>query len=794
MPTQNQQPFPQGHRPRRANSAYAVPDDALAADLETLVHPQDLPLFVAKPQMLDVRQGASGQCFIDAALLSIIYTNPYFLSTILNKQGNTIMLSLYRRDSEGVLKSFRLVIEDSDFKPQAIAALHAHAPWASNLVKAYAIVRAKFYEEPSPSGKLDLLKHMSEGGQPSDVFEMLTGEFSETLAIGQDEQKNEFFIAQENNKAAIAKFATIWQSALRNSNIEKSSPKKAISAVKKASAVRKPKGTRKATAIFKIILAQIQSSDIDEENKELFLTELRNSKEKSIEMIRKYLSSRQEDQELALIELVSFSSGIPLAENSLIPEFMQKLPNLMKQALNKKYNLDFDNISLQAFTPEKTPKASRGNYSPEIRFIFEKIEAQIKAGNYLTASTEKFDSQNQAADHAGESLHLGLAGGHAYAVLGTCKRTDKDGQERFFIRLKNPWQHYGAEYNSRGLRQASDDQKGPATREYEQRKLFGSKKHSSSDFLDPQIPSLNAAANGLFELELSDFCQHFLTITMAPNSQALTKLLHNLQTLIDTSLHYSENEAFRQALGEILELFNGDETSWDNPEHLLLALCNKLKALNVSSDSLNINEKTFVDFCHALKTAGEDSKYTKAIQIVQEYALKTQEIYGYSEKQLLKKIQDTQVILSIPATHLANTEISDTYKIIRIYYCLAAKMSKINSHEEREMAHQLLFDIRQHWKSQIHQYRDSPGEKDKKDLYNCLDEIAFDEAVKLEAGKSAWSMPAIQGHYGNRVTGQIKAQASAVLASRLSKLTSGLFARTKPGPTISSSIPQQGAR
>jgi hypothetical protein len=78
-----------------------------------------------------------------------------------------------------------------------------------------------------------------------------------------------------------------------------------------------------------------------------------------------------------------------------------------------------------------------GVYSDEAEDTFEKINKAIAARRLVGAGTEKIVGK-KSKGFAGETIKDGIAGTHAYSVLGT-DVVEFEGKKIKMVKLRNPW-------------------------------------------------------------------------------------------------------------------------------------------------------------------------------------------------------------------------------------------------------------------------------------------------------------------------------------------------------------------
>lgn len=135
-------------------------------------------------------------------------------------------------------------------------------------------------------------------------------------------------------------------------------------------------------------------------------------------------------------------------------------------------------------------KRGTGKYTDEQLKLFQKIRQDLKAGKYIMLGSRKtVGRKSTGTGHSGgEPTLKGLAGGHAYAVTGY--KPDKDvlaAQELAYVTLRNPWGQYGRVYAP----------------------LSGGKLKVDEAKSEAKSPTGEHLSPGEFDLELNDVTKRF---------------------------------------------------------------------------------------------------------------------------------------------------------------------------------------------------------------------------------------------------------------------------------------------
>jgi len=89
--------------------------------------------------------------------------------------------------------------------------------------------------------------------------------------------------------------------------------------------------------------------------------------------------------------------------------------------------------------------ASNGKYSKRAQMMYETIDRNLREGRVVALGSKSW-SANQFGPSGEPLSDMGLAGNHAYAVLGAHHRDD-----RLTLTIRNPWGHMGMSYKQNPL-------------------------------------------------------------------------------------------------------------------------------------------------------------------------------------------------------------------------------------------------------------------------------------------------------------------------------------------------------
>ena len=396
----------------------APPEEFLLAGMQHFDIAEATPLFPHPPAIEDVQQGGLGDCYLHAAVLSIVHRNPADIVSMMKDEGGTVAVRLYDVTS-GPPKTFtpRLVRvkksavwnvyqrrEKGVDKGQGFTESYAKgALWVKMLEKAYAaagmsglgtaLVGAPSYGEIASGFTAVSLEHLLGQEAEMSVEAMQTG-------VGVN--------------AALLPTGVLrlpWSSAER-------------SAHDLAKAATEDKEAAYAGLVSFDILHDVAAVDawmdfvakVDIEAK-----------------VRALASKGSADYRKGEIRLEDF---IALFRDEGLEDRLAKPVN--------------DWLAAKRLYPGHR---GTGKYTANQLALFGRIRALLSSGGYAAVGSkaEVGRTVGGTGHSGGESKTKGIAGGHAYAVLGF--KPDKDPAalvpgELVMIRLRNPWGSYGRQYEA----------------------------------------------------------------------------------------------------------------------------------------------------------------------------------------------------------------------------------------------------------------------------------------------------------------------------------------------------------
>lgn len=319
-----------------------------------------------RPEVGHVKQGQLGNCYLMAALISVVDRDQRFITDMLCELGDqTVAVRFFVRDRatdklvpEWIHVDRNLVLRDG----QAIYAGAKDALWPAIIEKAYGVLAAR----ASGGG----LETVGQGGQSSSVFVQLLGQ----PALEVD---------------------------LANPGKSKSAKESALHGIPPNPLAMLP---AQLTMYFELdnVRARAFAEGAESARKRL------EHEPGAIEDCRSVLEA------VAAIANEAHITGEPLA-------------------------------SLQDYVRQHIPAqgTSGGAYSVRAMMLHGTIALHLKNGCVVALGSKSWSASRRGP--SGEPLsNMGLAGGHAYAVLGA-----HDHGGHLMLRIRNPWGHMGMKYERR---------------------------------------------------------------------------------------------------------------------------------------------------------------------------------------------------------------------------------------------------------------------------------------------------------------------------------------------------------
>jgi hypothetical protein len=386
---------------------------------------KDIPLFTREPNIDDIKQGGIGDCFLLAALISIVNKDPtYFYKMIRDNRDGTVTVRLYdiTRDSP---QETHLTINKSLISGDRYSR-RAGTLWVPLIEKAYAAMGVSAVKTSTGlerPGEVSRSYHrLGEGGRSDIAFAILLGRSGgEKLTIAETQPWRPPVSWTMGGQVQSGLARAPWNSAVPGS----------------FDTLRRLQG--------KVNRSAFDNDRIQEKRAELTLVyEIFNAHENLIKQWCDFVRTADIDNKLKNIrdrrhreprveDFTSFLTGLDAAVKNPVLQWAQ------------------DHCVFPG-------QRSTGNYSSTQIEMLWRIDEALAAGKYVAAGTfEKVGRKATGRGHsAGEEESKGLVGSHAYAILGM---KWKGGLT--YITLANPWGEYGRIYREKkGRLVAEKTQKG----------------------------------------------------------------------------------------------------------------------------------------------------------------------------------------------------------------------------------------------------------------------------------------------------------------------------------------------
>lgn len=394
-----------------------VKDDSL--DYENT----DEPLFPKPPSKDDVIQGGLGDCYLLAALISIVSSNAGFFQTIMKDDGTNVTVKLFDVDHTSDPHTFTpkyvkvpksKVVSKESRKKEAYAQASL---WVQMLEKAF--VAAGFtgvFGTPNDATN-DVGGYAGiESGHMNVAFEYLLGKKSQVVDINtRGENTN-----RDLTGSGFYHFP--WSDTERKEY--DLAQKQTIEAYK-------------LSAYYRLVSFRMLDRNID-----------------YVDAWMKWLGGRD-----LVNEVKSFGQkGMKDYE----PEI--RLEDFVAYFKTQSLSQTIAGLVVEWLEEYKVfpGKRGTGKYTAEQEELFEDIRIALGEGKYLGLGSKEDISRGDpsAVGHsAGEPIAKGLVGRHAYSILdygyGPDKTKDSESGKQRWVYVQNPWQQYGRKYDDKG--KASDN-------------------------------------------------------------------------------------------------------------------------------------------------------------------------------------------------------------------------------------------------------------------------------------------------------------------------------------------------
>jgi hypothetical protein len=408
---------PTGPLPR--SKTPAPPVEHFLAGMQHHDIAESTPLFPHPPKIDDVQQGGLGDCYLHAAVLSVVHRNPADIVAMMKDEGGTVTVRLYDVTT-GPPKTFT---------PRLVR-LKKSAVWTEYERREKGVAKGPVFYESYAKGALwvKMLEKAYAAAGMSGLGAALVGAPSYgEIASGFTSTAMEHLLGQEADISFVAMQTGVGVNAalLPTGVLRLPWSSAEQSAYDLAKAATEDKEAAYASLVSFDILHDVAAVDawmnfvakVDIEAK-----------------VRVLASKGSADYRKGEIRLDDF---ITLFREEHLEERLAKPVN--------------DWLAAKRLYPGRR---GTGKYTANQLALFGRIRTLLNSGGYAGVATksEVGRTVGGTGHSGGESKTKGIAGGHAYAVLGF--KPDKDPSELqpgelVMIRLRNPWGSYGRQYEAR---------------------------------------------------------------------------------------------------------------------------------------------------------------------------------------------------------------------------------------------------------------------------------------------------------------------------------------------------------
>lgn len=431
------------------------------------------PLFEKDPCLEDIKQGAVGDCYLLAALASMVRRMPETLRGCICDNGDGSVTVRFFDITQQPAAPLFVRVEKTVPQRRGHDLYANNALWVQMIEKAYAAsgLHAKVRRKNGHEVKAEYGYDSIEGGSQSDFIATITGKtaYERTyIASGHDDISPDSPLSLAGGLSKSLELGGI------------------------GFFLRKPKfNMQLATQIYAAMrhdprfaaFTRAQAEELANALIERDRANIKKGKLKDGTEVEYRVKSASMDEILEVVQ--SDALHITLAEDAAEN---QRLRLEMGKALLKEMKKSQEHsLSYTPFYKSASKKRTetgeeqqRYRYSAKAKALYKDIDEQLKAGRLLGANTAIFVPKD-ISDKGGlnrEALKDGLAENHAYSLLDV--ETRPNGQR--FIKLRNPWGRFTREYDKQGKARAVDEENG---------------------------------SNGVFLVELNDFMANFDTVEIS---------------------------------------------------------------------------------------------------------------------------------------------------------------------------------------------------------------------------------------------------------------------------------------
>ena len=356
----------------------------------------DLPLFAKEPTVDDIEQRLLGDCYLQAALISMVQQDPQAIKRCMRDNGNgTVTVRFFKKDApEQPLIPKYVTVTKTVPKSLGMDTFSANNLWVQMIEKAY--VASGLHKNTARPVDTQRTYSEIEGGQSHLFLTTLTGK---------EHTRRDLPQATIDNVSDFLPSANFQNQLTQDENIDVKA---------------------KILSFHGILDYYIRDLCFKQTPSEY----IADSKHVSIEDIECILEHTFSENTWIPKDCKTMFDSLQVTKEFL-SDYKRRLINLLE-------NYESD-TGLQLEHAGIMEQNGQGVYSKSMLTLYDDIQDALKKGSTLCCGTRKL-SDNQSGLN-GESEANGMVGGHAYTILG-CE--EHDGHK--FIRMRNPWNTGVKEY------------------------------------------------------------------------------------------------------------------------------------------------------------------------------------------------------------------------------------------------------------------------------------------------------------------------------------------------------------